>query len=320
MSKPKVVITDHGPEGVNEEQRILTEEECELVIANCKTPDDITEAAADAQVLLNAGVNISADVIKSLKQCKVIIRYGVGVDNIDVDAATAQGIAVCNVPGATTDEVADHTMALALACGRQLMPIDRRVRVGEWEVTRDISMPAFRDMTFATLGFGRIARAVLQRAAPFKFRLAAYDPYTNEMEFTRVGVTQLSLDELLTQADILSINAPLTEATYHLLGAAEFARIKPGAIVVNTGRGELIDTPALIAVLQSGHIACAGLDVFEDEPLPKDSPLFALDNVVLSPHLGAYSARSGATVAKEAAEEALRAVQGQPLHNRVNGN
>jgi D-3-phosphoglycerate dehydrogenase len=288
------------------------------VVGDCKEPKDISKIAADAQVVLNAGVDITADVIKALRQCKVIIRYGVGVDNIDVEAATAAGIAVCNVPGATTDEVADHTLALALACARQLLPIDKRVRAGEWNVTGNLSMPAFRDMTFGTLGFGRIAKAVLRRAAPFKFRLIGYDPHSIAPEFANAGVTRVTLDELLTQSDILSINAPLTKDTHHLIGAAELARTKPGTIIVNTGRGELIDTPALIEALQSGHVAAAGLDVFEDEPLPPDSPLFKLDNVVLSPHIGAYSARSGENVSKEAAAEALRAVRGEPLQNQVN--
>jgi len=318
MSKPKVVITDHGPAGVEEERRLLTEDECELVVANCKQPADVVDAGADAYVLLNAGVSITADVIRKLKQCKVIFRYGVGVDNIDVEAASAQGIAVCNVPGATTDEVADHTLALALACARQLVPIDRRLRAGEWDVTPGLNMPAFASMTFATLGFGRIARAVLQRAAAFKFRIGAYDPPLPASAFDNAGIDRLTLDELLTQSDILSLNAPLTPDTRHILDAAAFARIKPGAIVINTGRGELIDTPALIEALKSRHIACAGLDVFEDEPLLRDSPLFKLDNVVLSPHIGAYSDRSHVAVSRGAAEEALRAIRGEKLRNQVN--
>jgi D-3-phosphoglycerate dehydrogenase len=318
MGKPKVVITDHGPGAAEEGKRIIGEAGFELVIGNYKEPADIINQAADADALLVGGVPITAEVVAALKNCKVIVRYGVGVDDIDIDAATAKGIKVCNVPDATTDEVADHTVALALALLRQLPWIDRRMRRGEWDITKDTTMPAFRDLTFATIGFGRIAKAVMDRLKPFKFRLAATDPHADYTEFERNGVDYLACDELFAQADIICINAPLTETTQHMIDATALAKMKQGVILVNTGRGGIIDTPALIDALRGGQVAYAGLDVFEDEPPPPDYPLYNIDNVLLTPHIAAYSTRSGPRTAAMAAEEVVRALRGESLHSQVN--
>ncbi|HVF10626.1 MAG TPA: C-terminal binding protein, partial [Abditibacteriaceae bacterium] len=242
MSKLKVVITDHGPAGVEIERQIFGEAGYEIVAGACKTPADVIAIAADADALMVGGAPITADVINALTHCKIIIRYGVGVDCIDVEVASAKGIAVCNVPDATTDEVADHTIALALAWGRQLPSIDKRVRQGEWDVTRNLTMPPFEEMTFATVGFGNIARAVMERAKAFKFRLIGTDPKVPDEEFTRIGVERTELDDLIAQADILSLHPPLTKETHHMIDTTRFAQMKHGAILVNAGRGELIDT------------------------------------------------------------------------------
>jgi D-3-phosphoglycerate dehydrogenase len=316
----KVVITDGATE-VGPELGVLSEANCELVVANCKNEEDVIAVGRDADALLVGDAPISAKVIAALEKCKIIVRAGAGYDAVDVEAAAKKKIAVCNVPGATTDEVADHTLALALSLARRIPQADQKVRQGAWSLTSKgdstFDFPAFREMFFVVLGFGKIGKAVLQRARAFGFCLGAFDSHSRSNEFKTSHVREMTLDEALSQADILSLNLPLTPETRHILNARRLLQMKPGAIIVNTGRGELIDTAALIEALRSGHIACAGLDVFEEEPLPKKHPLYELPNVLLTPHLGAYSRGSGARVMKLAAEEILRGLRGEKLHNPV---
>jgi D-3-phosphoglycerate dehydrogenase len=318
MAKAKVIITDKGSDSCEVEAEIIGAAGHELVVANFESPRQIIEPAAHADALMVGGLPIGAEVIDSLTNCKIIIRYGVGIDGIDVDAATRKGIAVCNVPAAATDEVADHTMALALTLLRQLPWLDRRMRSGEWDITQDTVMPAFRELTFTTIGFGRIAKAIHDRARPFKFRCGATDPHANYTEFEANGVDHLTFDELLQQADIICVSTPLTAETRHMLDASAFARMKHGVILINTGRGGVIDTRALIEALHNGQVAYAGLDVFEEEPLAPDDPLLRQDNVLLTPHIAAYSNLSGPRTSVMAAEEVVRALCGEPLQGQVN--
>ena len=310
----KIVITDYGFANIDPERATLSAGGVELVTAQCKTAEEVIQAAADADGLIVQWAPITAPVIDSLKQCKIIVRYGIGVDNVDLAAAKARGIPVCNVPDYCIDEVADHTITLALAQARQLPQIDTRLRVGKWKITPDKPMPAFREMTFATAGYGRIARAVLQRAKAFGFKLAAYDPYSAPSG----DVAAVSLDELFQQADILSLHSPLTAETKHLVNSARLAQMKPTAIVVNTARGGLIDTKALAEALQAGTIAAAGLDVFETEPLEEDHPLRKCPNALLTSHVAWFSQSSVPKLQQLAAEEALRGLLGKPLSNQVN--
>jgi len=311
----KIVITDCGFANIFPETAAITEAGFELAYAQCKTADDVMSAAADADGIMVQFAPVTAEVIYSLSRCKVIVRYGIGVDNVDLAVAKAKGIPVCNVPDYCIDEVADHTVALALAHARQLFQIDARTRAGVWKIIPDKPMPSFNDMTFATAGYGRIARAVLDRARAFGFKIAAYDPYVlpaNE------EVASLSLDELFRQADILSLHVPLSPETKHLVNAERLAQMKPTAILVNTARGGLIDTVALSEALQSGTIAAAGLDVFEYEPLEEDHPLRKSPNALLTSHMAWFSEKSVPKLQRLAAEEAIRALQGKPLRNQVN--
>jgi D-3-phosphoglycerate dehydrogenase len=219
------------------------------------------------------------------------------------------------VPDYCIDEVADHTVALALAHARQLIQIDMRTRAGVWKIIPDKPMPSFSEMTFATAGYGRIARAVLDRARAFGFKLAAYDPYVAPPSDR---VAPLSLDELFLQADILSLHVPLTPETKHLVNAVRLAQMKPTAILVNTARGGLIDTTALAQALQAGTIAAAGVDVFESEPLEENHPLRKCPNVLLTSHVSWLSEQSVPKLQLLAAQEAVRALKGEPLRNQVN--
>jgi D-3-phosphoglycerate dehydrogenase len=311
----KIVITDASFANIIPETDAVAGAGIELVLAQCKTAEDVMNATADADGMIVQWAPITATVIDNLTRCKVIVRYGIGVDNVDLAAARQKGIAVCNVPDYCIDEVADHTVSLALAHARQLVQIDMRIRAGVWKIYPDKPMPSFSEMTFATAGYGRIARAVLDRARAFGFRTAAYDPFVAPPSD---HVTSLSLDELFRQADILSLHVPLSPESKHLVNADRLAQMKPTAIIVNTARGGLIDTTALANALQAGTIAAAGLDVFESEPLEEYHPLRKCPNALLTSHVAWFSERSVPKLQRMAAQEAVRALQGEPLRNQVN--
>jgi D-3-phosphoglycerate dehydrogenase len=318
MKRYRVAITDHGFKTTEPERSILAEAGAELTVAQCKTADEVCEAAMAADALLVQWAPINATVIAALKKCRVIVRYGIGVDNVDLTAAKERGIPVCNVPDYCIDEVADHTVALATSLARQLPQIHERVTSGTWKIIPDKPMPAFRNMIFATAGFGRIAQAVLNRASAFRFQLAAYDPYVTEKTFRKAGVRRLSLEELFDKADILSLHSQLTPETKHLVNKVRLRRMKSTAIIVNTARGGLIDTNALAEALQSDQIFGAGLDVYETEPLPADHLLRHCRNALLTSHIAWYSETSVPQLQRLAAEEIVRAFRGEPLKNQVN--
>lgn len=314
----KVILTDHGFASIDQEKRLIADAGGELVVLQTKDPEALIAACADADALLVQWAPITAAVIAALRRCKVIVRYGIGVDNVDLKAAGARGIPVCNVPDYCIDEVADHALALALSLARQVPQTDAAVRGGTWKILPPSPFPAFRSTTFATAGFGRIARAVLERARPFGFKLAAYDPFVPSAAFAEAGVRPLELDGLWREAGILSLHLPLTPDTRHLVGEASLARMRSDAIVVNTARGGLIDAVALARALGDKRIAGAGLDVFETEPLEPDHPLRRAPNVILTSHTAWYSGGSVPELQRKSAEAIVRALRGEPLVHVVN--
>jgi D-3-phosphoglycerate dehydrogenase / 2-oxoglutarate reductase len=318
MNSPKVVITDHSFASIATEQAVVAAGGGTLVVAQCKTEDEVIAAAAGAAALLVQWAPISERVLATLRDCKVVVRYGIGVDNIDLAAAKRLGVPAANVPDYCIDEVADHTLALGLSLGRQLGTTDRRLRAGGWKITPPAPMPAFCDMTFATLGFGRIGRAVLSRAKAFGFALAAYDPLLPDEVFREAGVRRVTLDEAFAGADLLSVHLPLMAETRRLVSAERLATMRPSAILLNTSRGGLIDTKALAVALQAGRLAGAGLDVYEEEPLPLTHPLLQCTTAVLTSHTAWFSAASVQRLQRLAAEEAVRGIRGEPLKNQVN--
>ncbi|NNM86068.1 MAG: C-terminal binding protein [Phycisphaerales bacterium] len=313
----KVLVSDYGFANLDIERQVITHAGFELVAAQCKTADEVVAAGVDAAALLVQWAPITREVIAKLLQCRLIVRYGIGVDNVYVVAAKARGIPVCNVPDYCIEEVADHAMAMALALARQLPQVDRRVRGGVWKITPDAAMPALGDMTFATAGLGRIARAFLTRARAFGVRLAAFDPFVPAEVFAAEGIAQLTLEQLLQQADVLSLHLPLTPQTRGLINLSTLAKMKCSAILINTARGGLVDGAALAAALQNRVIAGAGVDVFEAEPLPQDHPLRQCDNALLTSHIGWFSERSVPKLQRLAAEEVVRGLRGEPLKNKV---
>lgn len=314
----KIVITDHGFPSIEQEQRLFAAAGHDLVVAQCKAPAELIAACRDADALLVQWAAITREVVAALERCKVIVRYGIGVDSVDLQAAGEKRIPVCNVPDYCIDEVADHSLGLALALARQIPQTDAVVRGGTWKIVPPSPFPAFRDTTFATAGFGRIARAVLARARAFGFKLAAYDPFVADAVFAGAGVRKLDAAELLREAGILSLHLPLTDQTRHFLNRESLATMRKDAVVVNTARGGLIDTAALAAALTARGLAGAGLDVFETEPLPADHPLRQAPNVLLTSHTAWYSGGSVPELQRKSAEAVLNGLRGGPAASLAN--
>lgn len=318
MTPPRVLITDHGFPNLHHEETLVAAAGATLAVAQCRTPAEVIAAAREADALLVQWAPVNAAVIATLDRCRIIVRYGIGVDNVDLAAARARGIAVCNVPDYGVHEVAEHAVALALALARQLPQIDARLRAGTWKITPDRPMPSLRETTFATAGFGRIARTAHAMMRGFGGRRIAYDPFVPRDVMAPEGVEKVELDDLFTRADLLSLHLPLTAETRHFVSAARLATMKRTAVVVNTARGPLIDTGALARALQAGVIAGAGIDVFEAEPLPADHPLRTAPGALLTSHVAWYSESSIPRLQRLAAEEAVRGLRGEPLKNQVN--
>jgi D-3-phosphoglycerate dehydrogenase len=318
MSRPRVVVTDHGFPNLRNEEEVLAAAGADLIVARCKTAAEVIAAARDADALLVQWAPVDASVIATLTRCKVIVRYGIGVDNVDLAAAKARGIPVCNVPDYGVHEVAEHTVAFALALIRQLPAIDRRLRSGTWKIVPDRPMPSLRGATYATAGFGRIARAAHVMMKGFGVASIAYDPFVTADAMAAAGVEKVEKEAAFARADILSLHLPLSADTRHFVNASNLSSMKPHAVVVNTARGGLIDTRALAAALAGGTIGGAGIDVFETEPLEKDHPLLSSPNTLLTSHVAWYSESSIPRLQRLAAEEAARGLRGEALGNQVN--
>jgi D-3-phosphoglycerate dehydrogenase len=250
-------------------------------------------AARDADAIYAKGIPITRAIIDSLQRCKVISLGSVGVDSVDVKAATERGIPVTNVPDTFIEEVADHAMMLLLAGFRRLIEQDRMVREGRWKEGRPalLKIPRLMGQTLGFVSFGRVARAVARRAAPFGLRMMAYDPFVEEMLISEHGVQPATLSEVLSQSDFVSMHAPARPEVHHMLKEQHFRQMKPNAVFINTGRGPTVEEEGLIRALQEGWIAHAALDVLEVEPPSHNNPLLRMENVTLTAHVASASAR-----------------------------
>lgn len=292
------VIVDYDPDlfdltpAVRDEmERILAEVGARLDVGQYRTEEAVIAAATSAEIVMIQSVRplLNARVISTLNRCRGIIRMGLGYDSIDVDAATRLAIPVSNIVDWCNDEVAEHAIALLMAGARKVSVLDRGLHAGGWSRAEAVPTFRLRGKTLGLVGFGRVAQAVAQRMAGFGLNLLAFDPYIDARQMAAQGVHKVPLDELLEQADFISVHVRLTTETVHLLGRSQFARMKPGSLLVNTSRGAVLDEPALIEALQKGKPGRAALDVMEREPLPADSPLRQMNNVILTPHLASYS-------------------------------
>ena len=317
----KVAITDYSFPDLSIEQEILQAAGHVIAASKEKRPaPEMCALVADADAVITQFAPVTAEVIASMTKARVIVRYGVGVDNVDLEAARVRGIPVCNVPGFCIDEVADHTLAFMLATTRQVLQNCLHVREGKWGLATPLGeLRTMRDQTVGIIGFGRIGREVAARLASFKSRRLVFDPVIPADVIQAAGCEAVSLDALLAQSDIVTLHCPSTPQTRKLLNADSLARLKKGAIVINLGRGELIDTPSLVSALQSGHVGAAALDVCDPEPIPLDSPLRSMPNVITASHIASASIKSVRTLRETAAQLAAIALRGEALPNIVNG-
>jgi D-3-phosphoglycerate dehydrogenase len=294
-----IVYIDGAYGGGEIEREVLAKRGYDLVLGACTTDDEVVELAGEATAILNGIYWMGRELFERLPALRVVVRGGVGFDNIDVAAASDSGVIVCNVIDYGTHEVANHAFAMLLALNRKLVPLNVAVRDGTFRAAAEI-MPHTGRLAGQTLGllsFGAIARAVAKRAAGFDMRVIAFDPYVDPAEAAQVGVEVLPLSEVLALSDYVSVHTPLNESTRDLIGAEEFALMKPSAYIVVTSRGGVINEPALIDALTAKQIAGAGVDVWAKEPPDPSHPLFAFDNVIGSMHMAWYS---------EVAEQARR--------------
>jgi D-3-phosphoglycerate dehydrogenase / 2-oxoglutarate reductase len=298
VAKFKVVTpagTSYGMPGANYdlEMEALAPIGAEIVEIPSGTEEEFAKAARDADAVYAKGRRITKTMIDGLDKCKVISLGSVGVDSVDVAAATAKGIPVTNVPDTFIEEVADHAMMLILATFRRLVVQDRLVRENRWKEGRPmlLKIPRLMGLTLGFIAFGHVARQVALRARPFGVRMLAYDPYVEELVMSPYGVEPASFSDLLKQSDIVSMHAPATPDAHHLMREEHFRMMKPTALFVNTGRGPTVDESALVKALQEGWIAGAGLDVLEQEPPVPGNPLMGMDNVILTAHVASASAR-----------------------------
>lgn len=317
---PKVLVTDYTFDRLDVEEAILGPLGAVLDARQCRTEADLLGSVAGADYVLTQFAPLTAPVIAAMPRARLIVRYGIGVDNVDLDAARARGIPVCNVPAYCIDEVADHTLALLLDATRRIAANGRLVRDGGWGLAVPLDrMKALRDLTVGIVGFGRIGRAVADRLRGFGPRVLASDPNVSAGAFAPHGAESVPLETLLAESDAVTLHCPSTPATRRLIDRETIARMKPGAILINVARGDIVETSALVEAMRDGRIVAAGLDVADQEPLPADSPLRTLDGVLITSHIASASSKAVRTLRESAAGAIARAIRGEPPIDVVNG-
>jgi D-3-phosphoglycerate dehydrogenase len=310
---PKIVVTDATFPHLDHERAVAARYGTALVEAQCASAEDVVKAANGADLLLVQFAQVTAKAIEALAPNAAIVRYGLGLDNIDLQAAKRNGVRVAYVPDYATGEVADHTAALILTALRKILPLDRSIRAGIWDPVGGCRpMPSFSQSVVGFLGFGRIGREVHARLKPFGFSGIVSDPYANAAALEEAHVRAVDLDTLFSTAEVVTLHAPLSADTKHVVNAQRLKLMKPTAVIVNTARGALIDTAALEEALAQNRLGGAALDVFEEEPLPPHSRLRDFPNVILTPHAAWYSAQSAERVQARAADEMDRHLSGRP--------
>ncbi|MEP7764357.1 C-terminal binding protein [Sanguibacter sp. 25GB23B1] len=314
----RITITDCDHDSFADEIAVTDAAGAELVVAQSRSAAEIIASCAGADGILVQYASITAEVMDGLPDLKVVGRYGVGVDSVDIPAATARGIAVCNVPDYGTEAVSDHALGLTLAVARGIPRLDRGVRAGSFDlaVVRPLYQTGAR--VFGVIGVGLIGTATARKAAGLGYEVIGYDVRAEPGAETFHGVRSVSLVELLERSQVVSMHTPLTDETRGMIGATELAAMRSDAIIVNTSRGGVIDTEALVDALRAGTIAGAGIDVHETEPVPTDHPLLDLDNVVLTPHLAWYSEESYTELKRRTVENVVEVCAGRAPRNIVN--
>jgi D-3-phosphoglycerate dehydrogenase / 2-oxoglutarate reductase len=324
MARFKVCVSDYDYPDLAIETAVLEPIGAEVVGLQCRTGEGLAELAADADAILQQYARIPRETIARLKRCKAICRYGVGVDIVDVKAAYEHGIVVTNVPDYCLDEVADHTIALAFMLIRRIPNYVAAAREGRWHWSVGGGpVYRFRDLVWGLIGFGRIAQNMVRKLLAFGFEIVAYDPYVSASYMKTWGVTKVTFEEVLARAQLVCVMCPYTPETHHLLNGAAFARMRPGAMLVNTTRGKIVDNRALHSALTAGHLAAAALDDTEEEPAklehwsPAGNPLFAHSNCFVTPHVAYVSVEALKECRRVAAENARAVLLGESPPNPV---
>ncbi len=324
--RPKVVITDFDYGDVDIETRILEKAGAEVVALQAKSETELFEAAKDCAAMINQYARVGAETISRMEKCRVIARYGIGVDIVDVEAATLRGILVTNVRDYCTEEVADHAISLWLTLARKILIFDRETHKGIWRWQSGQPVYRLRGQTMGVVSFGNIGQAIGARAKAFGLELIVYDPYLAEGVAEAHGARQVDKEELVGSANVIMMQVPMGPETRHFLSESEFRRMRPSTLVINTGRGPTIDNKALYKALREGWIAGAGLDDPEEEPAkrahwsPDDNPIFSLPNVIVTPHAAYYSEESIMTARETAASEVARVLTGEQPRYPVNAD
>lgn len=314
----RVVVTDHAFGHVRREENVARAHAASFDCYGCTDESGTAEALDGADVALVNFAPVSRGVLERMAPGGTVIRYGIGYDNVDVDAARDLGISVANVPDYGTETVADHAAASLLAVMRRIPEYDRRVRAEGWLKPTEVGVVrGFRSTVVGLVGLGRTARATHARLLPFGFSFVGADPHCPHDIFDELGVERVDVADLAERAHAVSLHAPHTRETHRMIDADFLGRMQPGSVLVNTARGSLIDETALTDAIESGQVAAAALDVTDPEPIPTDSPLRQLGNVVLTPHAAFYDEDSLAKLQELASDEAGRALRDEPLRCRI---
>lgn len=303
---------------LEEERQQMAGLDVEIVPIESTTEDQLIADAREADALITMGVPITRRALDAMGKCRGIVTASVGYDAIDTEAATAAGVPIAHVPDFCTQEVANHTFTLLLALTRKLIPLHNNLRAGKWDRSFLPGIPPLYGQTLGLIGFGRIGRAVGKRARAFDMEVIAADPYVDRAIMAEHGARWVSLEDLLRQADYVSVHCLLNAKTRHLIGEREFRLMQPTAFFFNTARGNVVDEHALITALRERWIAGAGIDVFAKEPTDPANPLLQFENVVITPHTAGHSDASILAARRGAAAEIARILRGQWFKNLVN--
>ena len=304
----QVVITDCDHGSIEEEKEVISQIGAELILAQVRNEEELIRTCKEADGLINQYALLNRKVLENLPQCKVIARYGVGVDSVDLKAATDLGIMVANVPDYCIEEVASHAVALILTLARKTALFDRQVKSGQWDFRMGIPIGRLRGKMLGLIGSGKIGLGVAKMIAPFGVKVMAYDPFLKE---NPEGIQLKDFETVLKESDFISIHCPLNDSTRHLIGEKEFSKMGKKPLLINTSRGPIIDEEALIKALKGGQISGAGLDVLEKEPPDVSNPLLKMDNVILSPHVGFYSVESISELKRRTAQNVADVLMGR---------
>jgi D-3-phosphoglycerate dehydrogenase len=310
MKKFKVVITDREYENIDREIEILEDAGAEVFSYQYKDEDDIIRVAHDCDGMIMQFANVSERVINSLEKCKIISRYAIGVDLIDIDSATKNGICVANVPDYCIDEVSTHAIALILALNKKIVLLNNHVKKGTWDYKLGKKIYNLRGQTIGIVGFGRIAKMVIEKIKPFGMKVIVFDPFVPEQVIKELGCEKVEFDQLIINSDVVSIHVPLVESTKHMFNKEIFTKMKETAYLVNLGRGPVINENDLIWALQNKQIAGVGLDVTDPEPIQAGNPMLAMDNVIITPHAAYYSEDSQVELQTKAAQSVAQVLSG----------